>query len=105
MNPMTEPRRLGRVPCLRSDFVGRKRPDSFDITWESLPIVVLAKISPTPKTPMMATIGSMPSRRVKLPKVKRERPGLQFDSDGRHGDTDADSRSDRASEPTRREWR
>lgn len=41
---------------------------------ESLLIVVLARISPIPKTPMIATIGSMPTNRVDDPKVNRGRP-------------------------------
>ena len=39
-----------------------------------MPMFVLARISPMPNTPMIATIGSMPSRSVNVPKVKRGSP-------------------------------
>lgn len=74
MKPMIEPRRLGNTPCLSSLPVGKNFPVSRVGTLEFAFIMVLERISPIPNTPMIATIGSMPSNSVKLPKVNRGNP-------------------------------
>lgn len=75
MNPMMDPRPIGPADCFRSLFEGIRLPVIPKRLSDSPSFRFAKKLIPLmPKTPMMATITSIPSIKWVIPNVNRGIP-------------------------------